>query len=178
MTVKPWPQGNTSLDQNLYLCLDELKTWSFFIYRHINKHKSDRQIFRDTLASISRYTGKPVPTNECGSKVGFRTNWVTLSLISKRNWGGSKVSRHAYASRDYLLHILYWIKSWTLAYHCFRNVRCNFVLRHNLSWMHKTMHWRFFEYTKGLGKFRVISESYRMTHTHNEHHNLLHLIIY
>ena len=37
---------------------------------------------------------------ESGSKVGFRTNSVTWSLISKRNWTGSKVSWHAYASRD------------------------------------------------------------------------------
>ena len=35
-----------------------------------------------------------------GSQVGFRTNWVTWSLISKRNSGGSKVSQHAYTSRD------------------------------------------------------------------------------
>ena len=51
-----------------------------------------------------------------GSKMGFRTNWVTLSSISKRNWGGSKVSRHTYASRENLLHIFHWIKSWTPAY--------------------------------------------------------------
>ena len=37
---------------------------------------------------------------ESGSKVGFRTNLVTWLLISKRNWGGSKLSLHAYASRD------------------------------------------------------------------------------
>ena len=37
---------------------------------------------------------------ESGSKVGFRTNWVTWSLISKRNLGGSKLSWGAYASRD------------------------------------------------------------------------------
>ena len=53
---------------------------------------------------------------QTGSKVSFRRNWVTWSLISKRNWGWSKVSRHAYASRDNLLHILHWIKSWTPAY--------------------------------------------------------------
>ena len=32
--------------------------------------------------------------------MGFRTNSVTWLLISKRNWTGSKVSWHAYASRD------------------------------------------------------------------------------
>ena len=32
--------------------------------------------------------------------MGFRTNWVTWSLITKGNSGGSKVSRHTYASRD------------------------------------------------------------------------------
>ena len=40
---------------------------------------------------------------ESGSKVDFRTN-------------GSKVRRHAYASRDYLLHMQNWIKMYTPAY--------------------------------------------------------------
>ena len=53
---------------------------------------------------------------ESGSKVDFRTNWVTWSFISKGNSGGSKVNRHTFALCDYLLHRLYWIKMWTPAY--------------------------------------------------------------
>ena len=104
-------------------------TWSICMPTHFwSTPISHRNLWsRDSICSKTP-TFDPVRTNEGGSKVGFRTNWVTLSLISKRNWGGSKVSRNAYASRDYLLHILYWVKRWTLAYHCFRNVRCNFVL--------------------------------------------------
>ena len=33
-------------------------------------------------------------------KVDQKWVWVTWSLISKRNWGGPKLSLHAYASRD------------------------------------------------------------------------------
>ena len=36
-------------------------------------------------------------------KMSFWKYWVTWSLILKRNSVGSKVSRHAYATRDYLL---------------------------------------------------------------------------
>ena len=46
------------------------------------------------------------------SKFHFRnfTKKVRWPLIAKRNSDGSKVNRHEYASRDYLLHKLYWIK--------------------------------------------------------------------
>ena len=63
-----------------------------------------------------KLTFDPLRTNEGGSKVSFRWNWVVWSLMSKRNSGGSKLSWHTYGSREYLLHILYWIKSWTPAY--------------------------------------------------------------
>ena len=53
---------------------------------------------------------------ESGSKVSFRQNRDTWPFNTKRNWSGSKPKRHAYASRDYLLHIKNWIKSWTPAY--------------------------------------------------------------
>ena len=36
------------------------------------------------------------------------------------NGGGSKAKRHAYTSRDYLLHIQTWIKNWTPAYKNFK----------------------------------------------------------
>ena len=84
----------------------------------------------------------PVRTNECGPKAIFRrlydhvieyswnfrfwstfigSNWIKsefsknrdmLPLNSKRN-SGAYAKRHAYGTRDYLLHIIYWIKSWT-----------------------------------------------------------------
>ena len=62
-----------------------------------------------------KLTFDPPSLLRTGSKMSFRKKWVTWSLILKRNSGGSKVSRHWYASRDNLLHILYWIKSWTPA---------------------------------------------------------------
>ena len=79
-----------------------------------------------------KLTFDPVRTNEGGSRKNFRTVWVrtncvTWSLILKRNSGASIVNRHAYASRDYLLHILYWIKMWTSAYLPWLYVRPHFV---------------------------------------------------
>ena len=37
-----------------------------------------------------------------------------LSFIPKRKTGVSKTKRQTYASRDYLLHILNWIKNYTI----------------------------------------------------------------
>ena len=51
-------------------------------------------------------------------KVEQKGNSITWSFISKRNSSGPKVKRHAYASRDYLLKILNWIKNYTLAFIC------------------------------------------------------------
>ena len=53
---------------------------------------------------------------ESGSKVGFRTNWVTWSLISKINRVDQKWVGMHMLQVTHLLHILYWIKIWTSAY--------------------------------------------------------------
>ena len=53
---------------------------------------------------------------ESGSKVGYRSNWVTWSLISKRNRVDQKSVGMHMLHVTHLLHILYWIKSWTPAY--------------------------------------------------------------
>ena len=49
---------------------------------------------------------------EGGSKVGFpiKLSHVIINFKDKFGWIKSE-SAYAYASRDYLLHILYWIKS-------------------------------------------------------------------
>ena len=52
----------------------------------------------------------PFRTNESRSKVDFGTNLAIWPLISKRNWGVSKLSRHAYSSHDYLLYKFFGIK--------------------------------------------------------------------
>ena len=59
--------------------------------------------------TVRKLNFDPVWTNEGGSKLSFRTNWVTWSLISKKNLDGSKLSRNAYATSDFCVNN-FWVK--------------------------------------------------------------------
>ena len=107
--------------------------WSSYVCKgvsHVKHMHADSLLIHPNFSSISmitllnllenpllisfqtyrKFTFDPVWTNEGGSKVDFRTNWFRWPLISKRKSVGSKVNRHAFASRDYLLHKHEWIK--------------------------------------------------------------------
>ena len=81
--------------------------------RKLSGHEIDN-LFENSLISPSlNWTGKVILRSVWNRIKSFQTNWVTWSLLLKRTWGPSKVRQRAYASRDYLLHILNWMKSLT-----------------------------------------------------------------
>ena len=73
---------------------------------HMHDHVIDKLLAYDPPSNWT----KPEQF-ESGSKAKFEPSGVTWSLISKRTSGGSKAKQHVYASRDYRLEILKWIKN-------------------------------------------------------------------
>ena len=81
-------------------------------WSYSNKWKWTKSGIRRVYDHVTKVRLGPPSLVRTGPKARFWTIWRWTKRISKWNSNGPKAKRHAYVSRDYLLHILNCVENW------------------------------------------------------------------